>query len=159
MAGPARPSRQQRLLGLVAGMFVLLLLQNAAGTWLNLYVKLQDRAGYEGVFPAMLTTAAGTAHTLVGILIGLNALLTIAVAWRLPDRRLRSVGMLVLALVGAAAYFGYHFVYSNGDSAYSFAMEVAFMGIVLAEAALLYLVARPPTVDRAPVNEFRSSSA
>ena len=144
------PQEIRRTLGLVGGMFALLALQNAAGIWLNLYVPVHDTSSYSGVYPAMFASSAGTLHTLLGILIGGNAILAIAQTWSWTDRRPRGVAAASLLLVGLAAYLGYHFVQSGGDAAYSFAMEIAFMGIVLCQAALLYLLAGASPADRRP---------
>lgn len=119
-------------------MFALLALQNAAGLWINLYVVVLDTSSYSGVYPAMFATVAGATHTVIGVLIGINAILTLLVARRFHERRLWGVAAIALALVAVAAYSGFHFVQSGGDNAYSFLMEMSFVGVVLCEAALLY---------------------
>jgi hypothetical protein len=150
MAGPGAPSgRPRRLLGYLGAMFGLLAIQNLAGIWLNLYVAVVDTSSYGGVYPAMFASVAGALHTVVGALVGVMAVLTIALAWRLPDHRLRNLALLVLGLVAGAAYLGFHFVVSGGDNAYSFAMEACFMGIVITEAAMLYLATQTGS-DAAP---------
>ena len=132
------------MVGLIAGMFVLLAAQNLSGTWLNLYVTVHDTAGYDGVFPAMFDSGAGGAHAVLGLLIGVNALLALARTWRWPDPRVRAVAGLSLVFVVIAAYAGFHFVQSAGDPAYSFAMEFGFVAVVLCQATLLYLLRDAP---------------
>lgn len=139
----ARPL-EARLLGLIAGMFILLAIQNGTGIWTNLFVTVNDTASYSGVYPAMFQSLSGSLHTIVGILIGLNAILLVGFTWRLPDRRLRVIALLVLGLTALAAYSGFHFVQSGGDNTYSAIMEYCFTSIVLLEALALYLVARSP---------------
>lgn len=136
------------MLGLVGGMFALLALQNLAGIWLNLYGTVHDTASYSGVFPAMFASDAGTLHALGGLLIGINALLALRRTWRWPDRRPRTVAGLSVIFVAVASYLGFHFVQSGGDNAYSFGMEAAFLGVVLCEAVLLYLIAAGPPASR-----------
>jgi hypothetical protein len=146
------PIERRRMLGLVAGMFGLLALQNLAGIWLNLYVSVRDTTSYDGVFPAMFASDAGAVHAIVGLLIGGNAILALARTWSWSDSGPRWVAAISLLLVAVASYLGFHFVQSGGDDLYSLGMEIAFMGIVLCQAALLYLVAvRPEVPPGAPV--------
>lgn len=136
--------QRRRTLGLVGGMFVLLAIQNLAGIWLNLYVAVHDTASYGGVYAAMFASDAGVVHTVVGLLIGGNAILAVVQTWRWSDRRPRAVATVSLLLVALAAYLGFHFVSDGGADVYSLGMEVAFMGIVLCQAALLFFVGAGP---------------
>lgn len=139
-----------RLLGLIAGMFVLLAIQNGTGIWTNLFVTVRDTASYSGVYPAMFQSMSGAIHTIVGASIGINAVLLLTVSWRLPDRRLREIALAVLGIVALAAYSGFHFVQSGGDNSYSAIMEYGFTSIVLLEALALYRTTRAIAVSATP---------
>lgn len=132
----------QRLLGLIATMFLLLAFQNGTGTWTNLFIAIHDTGSYGGVYPAMFQSLSGALHTIGGVLIGVNALLMLAFTWKLSDRRFRVISLGVLGLVALAAYSGFHFVQSGGDNAYSAIMEYCFMTILLLQALALYLATR-----------------
>lgn len=135
----------ERLLGLIATMFVLLGIQNGAGIWINLFITVNDTASYAGVYPAMFQSAPGALHTVVGVLIGANAILMLVLSRTLLDRRVPIISAVILGLVALAAYSGFHFVQSGGDNFYSALMEYSFMVIVLLEALALYLVTRAIT--------------
>lgn len=123
-------------------MFVLLAVQNGTGIWTNLFVTLHDTSSYGGVYPTMFQSPSGALHTVIGVLIGVNAILMLTFSWRMSDRRLRLISATVLGLVALAAYSGFHFVQSGGDNFYSALMEYCFTSIVLLEALALFLVTR-----------------
>ena len=126
----------------------LLAIQNLAGIYLNLYVSVNDTSSDSGVFPAMFVSLAGALHTILGVLLGGLAILITITTWRYPDRRARALALATVGLVGLAAYAGFHFVQSGGEDAYSFLMEAAFVGAILAGVGLLFVLLRGDRADR-----------
>ncbi|MCI4367591.1 MAG: hypothetical protein L3K08_07560 [Thermoplasmata archaeon] len=129
--------------GALAGL-VLLAIMNAVGIYLNLYVLISNSGGYVGVFPALFASSAGVLHFLVaaGLFVGL--LVMLVRAQRLGDLRITWLCVAGLLSFLVAAYSGYHFVY-DAESAYSFTMEMGFLGVVLCEGGILFLVGGPGT--------------
>jgi hypothetical protein len=152
-AGPAggddeREARaRRRLRDGAIGALVLVSLQNAAGIFLTLFVPVQDTSSYAGVFPAMFASAAGALHVIFGILLFLGGGIMILHARTMTDRRLFGLTLVAMAALIVASYSGYHFVLS-GEAGYSFAMEMAFLGIVLSEGFILAVLLSPPVRPR-----------
>lgn len=132
-------NRDVRLASVLIG---LLGVQNLAGIYLNLYIRVNDTSSDSGVFPAMFTSVAGALHTILGVLLGGLAILMTVTTWRQPDWRARALALATLGLIGLAAYAGFHFVRSGGEDAYSFLMEASFIGAILAGVALLVMFAK-----------------
>jgi len=120
---------------------VLLAIMNAAGTYLNLYVAIDTTNDYNTVFSALFGSAAGVLHFLVALGLFFAVLGTIVNARRSGDARLLAFSVVGLLAFLVAAYSGYHFIYS-GEEGYSFWMEMGFLGVVLAEVAILARLGR-----------------
>jgi hypothetical protein len=138
----------------------MLIVQNALGIYLNLYVVLPTPNGNPGVFPALFSSGWATAHVIVGILLFLGALGMSVIGWRTGNPRIRALTLTSLAAVVVAAYTGYHFVL-EGNSAYSFLMEIGFLVAILSTVGTLEYLSR---LDRAedgkfPQDEPRASAA
>ncbi len=144
---PLEADVRRRLRDGAIGGLVLVALMNVAGISLNLFVTVTDTSGYSGVFPAMFATVQGAVHVLVGIALFIGGVIQIFTARRCTDRRFLGLTLIALVSLIGAAYSGYHFVYS-GESTYSFAMEIGFLGVVLAEAFILALLIGPPARTR-----------
>jgi hypothetical protein len=152
-AGPARDEEvgevraRRRLRDGAIGALVLVSLQNAAGIFLNLYVTVHDTSSDAGVFPAMFASVAGALHVILAIVLLVGGVTMILIARKLPDRRLFALTLFAIAALVVAAYSGYHFVVS-GETGYSFAMEMAFLTMVLCEGFILAVLLSPPDRSR-----------
>ncbi|HEV2316542.1 MAG TPA: hypothetical protein VGV89_03080 [Thermoplasmata archaeon] len=124
----------------------MLVVQNALGIYVNLYVPLNDTNSYAGVFPTLFTNAWAAAHVVVGILLFLGALGMVLIGWRTGVRLIRALTLLSLGAIVVAAYSGYHFVLET-NNAYSFLMEMGFLVAILSTVGMLqYLSGLDQTV-------------
>lgn len=142
---------RRRLFGGAIGAFILLVLQGAAGIYLNLFVPVPATNDYGTVFTEMFQSAAGIVHFLLALALVIGGVTMILNAWQSRDPSLKLLTVIAFLLVLTAAYSGFHFIYA-GENAYSFTMELSFLGIILCEAAILarLAMARPPAEPLRP---------
>lgn len=136
-----RAAAERRLLIGAMVVFVLLVIQNGIGIFLNLYVRVSDSQSYSGVFAAMFASPAGWLHSVVAVLLLVASGAAIGFARKTEDAPLRWISIAVLASFAVAAYSGFHFV-ANADDLYSLTMELGFLGMVLGEAAVVFRIAQ-----------------
>lgn len=133
---------------MAVGTVVLLTVQNILGTFLNLFVTLNDTSEYAGVFAAMFGSAAGVLHVVVAVLLLISLAVVMAVAWPTHRWQLRAPALAALVSFLVAGYSGFHFVASQ-NNIYSFSMELGFLGVLLSEVALLHVIGyRPSAPER-----------
>jgi len=136
---------RRRLRSGALGAMLLLAIQNVVGIFLNLYVAVTAQESYGGVLPALVGSSAGTIHFLDAIALFVGLIVMLIVGRRTGDWRLTGLNSGALIAFLIAAYSGFHFVYS-GENAYSFLMEMGFLGVVLAEAGILAIVGGSATL-------------
>ncbi|MCI4361105.1 MAG: hypothetical protein L3J91_05325 [Thermoplasmata archaeon] len=139
---------RRRLKDGALGGLALLALINVVGIYLNLYVTLHDTSGDSGVFSAVFASAAGVLHVVLALVLFVGGVVMVVHARRSADARLQALAVLALLSFLIAAYSGYHFVAMN-DSAYSFTMELGFLGAVLCEGGILAVVGGPSGIEPA----------
>lgn len=144
---PAAAERAERTARAAAGLsFALLLVQNALGLYLNLYVTLARPAGIGSVFPVLVSNPVLIAHGVNAMaLLGLAILLAVVGGRARAGRTVRGLGLASILALAVTAYLGYHFV-ATQENGYSFGMELGYLSALALQAAILYRV-RP---DRDP---------
>ncbi|MCI4350306.1 MAG: hypothetical protein L3K15_02170 [Thermoplasmata archaeon] len=122
----------------------LLVVQNATGLFLNLYVALPIPGSFGAVFvlAPILTVHIVTAFLLV---IGGVALARFGFRTRLP--RLKWISIAALISVVFAVQEGFAFTFTQ-NNAFSFGMEMGFLGAMVLCGTLLYVTGPAPTAPR-----------
>ncbi|MGI0129247.1 MAG: hypothetical protein ACREEC_03710 [Thermoplasmata archaeon] len=148
--GPRRETLTRRsLLGWAWGIFGVLLLENVLGMGLNLYVTLPSTVTFTRLF---VYTPLLTAHIAIAFVLFGSAVYLLLLA-----RRSRIVGLpwrsaaLVLSLV-LAIQEGFTFTFTQ-NNAFSYGMEIGFLGAVAFQASILFLLGKslPAHADSAGV--------
>jgi hypothetical protein len=126
---------------------VLLVVQNATGIVLTLYVALPIPGSFGGVFAL---SALLTVHIVNAFLLVVGGVLLARFGWRTRVPVLRAVSLGALVSVVVALQEGFAFTFTQ-DTAFSFGMEMGFLGAMILCGALLFLTGAESTALRAPV--------
>ncbi len=117
----------------------LLLVQNALGMYLNLYA---DLTAFPNVEDAFRSVPALGIHVLTAFAIIGSSAYVLARGLRASDRIVQLTALAGLAFVLLAFFSGIEFTFYGEVDAFSFLMEVGFLGIVACVAFSLYRVSR-----------------
>jgi hypothetical protein len=142
LASNVRSLRQYAWVGLL-----LLVVQNATGIVLTLYVVLPIPSSFGGVF---VLNALLTVHIANAFLLIVGGVLLARFGWRTRVLRLRAVSLGALVSVIVALQEGFAFTFTQ-DAAFSLGMEMGFLGAMILCGALLFLTGAESTTLRAPV--------
>lgn len=140
---------RRRVTRLAGSMVGLLVVQNALGIYVNLFVNLAIPSSIATVFPVIFSNPVLIVHGLVAWLLIGAAAAEIAVGGRTGDRWIRPLAIAAVLVLALTAYLGYHFV-ATQDNAYSFGMEMGFLTVLLLNVAILARVARAEPEPAAP---------
>ncbi len=109
---------------------VLLVVQFILGMFNNFYVKFPDKAGPLGNWKFVLHSAGEIAHIVVGLIILVTVLMTVARAVRMKNRHMMTVATIGLVAVLLAIIGGVLFVTTQVD-VYSYLMSIGFLVAIL----------------------------
>lgn len=118
---------------------LLLLLQNVMGTYLNLYVDLTQFPSGDAAIRSVVVLDL---HVLNAIAIIGTSAYVLAKAVRTRDRTMRLSALAGLAFVILAFFSGIEFTFFGDVDAFSFLMEVGFLGIIGCVVLVLYEASR-----------------
>lgn len=134
-AANLRSLRQFAWVGLL-----LLVLQSLTGTYLNLYITLGRPANFGSVF---VLTPVLTVHIGGAFLLVIGGAVLLLYGWRTRVLRLRAVSLGAFLSAIVALQEGFAFV-ATLDSAFSYGMEVGFLGAMVLCGTLLYWTSEVP---------------
>ena len=141
----AKASLRNRVGPWAWALLVLLLVQNAVGIYLNLFVALPPSSDLAPLLAAYSVLAL---HVAVGFLIlGTAAvILFLAVRARRASLWVPALGSLAFSLLAFSS--GVEFTIGGQDDLLSFVMEMAFLGAVACDAVVLYAARGVPGSTR-----------
>lgn len=119
---------------------LILVLQSLTGTYLNLYITLGRPANFGSVF---VLTPILTLHIGGAFLLVVGGAFLLLYGWRTRVVRLRAVSLGAFLSVVVAVQEGFAFVFTQ-DSAFSYGMEVGFLGAMVLCGTLLYWTHEAP---------------
>lgn len=142
--GFSRPSRSpaavrreiQRGLVLLLGVLVL---QNALGVYVNLFVTLSLPANLGTVFPVIFSNPILILHALAALVLVAGSIRFLVARTAIVGVRFRQVAAVMLVVVAVTSYMGYHFV-GTQENVYSFAMEMGFLATLVLALYLRHLL-------------------
>jgi hypothetical protein len=114
---------------------LLLLIQNVTGIVLNLYVMLPIPGSFGAVF---VLAPVLTVHIVNALLLVAGGALLALYGWRTRVARLRAASLGALASVVVGVQEGFVFTFTQ-NNAFSFGMEMGFLGAVFLCGTLLFL--------------------
>lgn len=134
-ADRAKLSRRTRVASWAWALLVLLLVQNAVGIYLNLFVALPPA---RDLAPLLAAYSILALHVAVGFLILGTAGVILFLAARMHRAALwlPALGSLAFSLLAFSS--GVEFTVGGQDDLLSFVMELAFLGAVACDAIVLY---------------------
>lgn len=134
---PAATRRElQRGLVIILGVLVL---QNALGVYVNLFVTLSVPANLGAVFPVIFSNPILILHAVVALVLIAGSIRFLLVRTAIVGVRFRQVAGVMLAVVAVTSYMGYHFV-GTQENIYSFAMEMGFLATLVLALYLRHLL-------------------
>lgn len=143
-ASPPRPRFRSRIAPWAWSVLVLLLLQNVIGIYLNLFVPLPQGPDVLSLMAAYSILAA---HVVAGILLLVSTGVVLLLAGRTHRPSLWAPALAALLFTFTAFESGIEFVIGGQDDAFSFLMELAFLGVVAADVLVLYQATRHPGAE------------
>jgi hypothetical protein len=142
--------RSRRQVTQVAGLSVgLLVVENALGIYVNLFVSLALPSSIANVFPVLFSNTVLIAHGVVAALLIAASAILIVLTGRTGDPSLRYLAIAALLVLALTSYLGYHFV-ATQENLYSFGMEMGFLAVLLLQMAVLARVATRGSAGNGP---------
>ncbi|MCI4352623.1 MAG: hypothetical protein L3K14_04465 [Thermoplasmata archaeon] len=123
---------------------VLLAVQSLSGLVLNLYITLGIPPNIGAVF---VLTPVLTVHILSAFLLLIGGVFLLLYGWRSGGTGLRALSLGAFLSVVVAIQEGFVFTFTQA-SAFSFGMELGFLGAMILCGTLLFLTSTPPEFVR-----------